>query len=121
MVLRTACSYLSTDDVFSYNALKYNKKTGNITFQWSPDFNTADEPEVKLCILVKPDGTMVTTTPKKIQIWHHKWMWVGDDYAGFDVEESKARSKLWEPHVSKEEKSKIGFKDFWDSIKGRWE
>jgi len=40
---------------------------------------------------------------------------------GFDVEASKARSELWNPYVSKEEKSKIGYKDFWDSIRHRWE
>ena len=28
-------------------------------------------------------------------IWHHKWLWVMNDYTGFDVEESWNWSKEW--------------------------
>jgi len=105
-----------------YDCVKWNKKTGAITFQWSNyTFDKWDEPEVGKCILVKDNTIRTLPRPKEQQIWHHKWMWVADDYTGFNVEESKARSRLWEPYVTKEEKRKIGYKSFWDSIKKRWE
>jgi hypothetical protein len=106
-----------------YTCIRYDKKNNDIAFQKSPDFNTADEPTVGKTITVKADGDVRISLPKKNnpQIWHHKWMWVGDNFSGFDVEASKARSELWEPHVSKEEKRKIGYRDFWNLIKERWE
>lgn len=105
-----------------YTCLKYDKKKQNLTFQWSPDFDTAPEPTVGHCIMAQWDGTMrVISQPKDPMIWHHKWLWVKDDYSGFDVEKSKQRSKQWEPHVTSEEKRKIGRKSFWDSIRNRWE
>ena len=107
---------------YSYDCIKWDKKTGNITFQWSSTFNVWHEPMIDKCYLVRADGTTQILPDKKDpQIWHHKWMWVADDYEGFNVEDSKAWSKLWEPHVTKEEKRKIGYKSFWDSIKNRWE
>ena len=33
--------------------------------------------------------------PSDPYIYHHKWLFVADDYDGFDVEESKARSGAW--------------------------
>jgi hypothetical protein len=122
-VLKKAKRFLKTIYCGStYDCIKWDRKTNNITFQWSPNFNTANEPVVGQCFLVKADGTSRILPDKKDpQIWHHKWMWVADDYEGFDVEQSKARSKQWEPHVSKEEKSKIGTLSFWLSIRKRWE
>jgi len=107
---------------FEYSCIKYDKKSGNVTFQLSEDFDTAHEPIVSRCFLVRADGsTRMMSEKKDPQIWHHKWMWVADDYTGFDVEESKRRSEQWEDHVNKEEKRKIGYLSFWNSIKDRWE
>ena len=107
---------------YTYDCVKYDRINGNVTFQWSPMFNRVDEPVVGKCFLVKADGSSRILPDKKDpQIWHHKWMWVADDYDGFDVEASKARSKQWEPHVSKEEKTRIGYLSFWNKIRTRWE
>jgi hypothetical protein len=121
--LKKAKEYLKTIfEGFTYDCVKYDRKNGNITFQWSPNFDTADEPVVGRCFLIKADGTSRILPDKSDpQIWHHKWLWVNDDYQGFDVEESKARSKQWEPHVSKEEKRKIGTLSYWNKIRKRWE
>jgi len=54
------------------------------------------------------------------QVYHHKWMMVGDDYKGFDVEASKARSKWWEARY-RGSRAGIGslkkWKEILDSIK----
>jgi len=46
-------------------------------------------------------------------IYHHKWLFVADDYGGFDVDESKRRSLAWMslPDI---DKSRIGRKSYWE-------
>ena len=117
-----ALHVLGGEEPEGYTGIKYDRKKQSLTFQWSPDFDTAPEPTVGLCIMAQWDGTMrVMHPPKDPMIWHHKWLWVADDYKGFDVEESKARSELWKPYVSGVEKKRIGRKSFWESIRKRWE
>lgn len=95
-----------------------------VAFQYSPDFDTADEPEVTQTVKCVFDGNAWKVMDVKKHegiIWHHKWMWVEPNYKGFDYEASKARSATWKPHVSKDEIHKIGRKSFWDKLRPRWE
>ncbi len=94
---------------FKYNCLMYDKKKPDtLRFDEAPDFDSAREPM---------PGTMLsvdTSTGKIIkryspQIWHHKWLWVKDDYKGFDVEESYEWSKKWLEKIS----SPSGYIDKW--------
>ena len=123
-VLEKAKAVLSRehpDMADEYNAVKYDRKKKTVTFQHSPDFDTADEPTVGDSIRVKGSSTKVTRQRGDPQIWHHKWMWVDDDYRGFDVGASKARSETWRPHIKPGESSRIGRRGYWDSIRDRWE
>jgi hypothetical protein len=96
-----------------------------IAFQYSPDFDTADEPSVTNTVLCRKneheEWIVKDVLRHKDTIWHHKWQWVGPDYKGFDYNASKKRSALWKPFVSKEEIPKIGNKNFWDKIRVRWD
>ncbi|MFW5887890.1 MAG: hypothetical protein ACOCUH_03725, partial [Bacteriovoracia bacterium] len=112
---------LTPTEINSYTCVKYNKKEKSITFQWSSDFNTANEPVVEKCILVKQNKIKRIKQPQDPYVWHHKWQWVADNYDEFDVEKSKTRSKQWKPYVNKEEKCKIGKLSFWNIIKSRFE
>jgi len=106
----------------SYTGVKYDRRTGNVTFQWCDDFDTADEPTVGRCFVLTGQGRVKIIEKKEDpQIWHHKWMWVADDYKGFNVEASKKHSELWTKHVSPEERRRIGTKSFWEKLKHRWE
>lgn len=82
-----------TDSGFEYNCVMYDTKTGNIRFDEAPDFDEAREPIVGDTITVKPDGTVKRGHSN--YIWHHKWLWVKNDYQGFDVNQSKAWSNKW--------------------------
>lgn len=95
---------------FKYNALKFSKD-GTFTFFSSPDFDTADEPVAGKYVKVSPEGKTKESETKNI--WHHKWLWVKDDYKGFDVDESFKRSQSWLklPDV---DFNRIGNKDFWE-------
>lgn len=81
-----------------------------IRFDEAPDFDTAREPH-------PGDFIEVNISTKEIRrghsdfIWHHKWMWVDDDYTGFDVGESYEWSKQWTQFIS----HPSGSKKIWES------
>ena len=98
----------------SFVIVKHNLKNDAVSFIHSPDFDFADEPTVGDSIIVHPDGsTRKRKQAKDPEIYHHKWMFVKDDYQGFDVELSKARSKLW-IDLPGLDKRKIGKKSYWE-------
>ena len=104
----------------TYTCIKYDKKTENVTFQWSSTFNTLDEPIVDCSVLVRADGTTKIMEKKhNPQIWHRKYLWVKDDYKGFDVDESKRRAELYDAHLTKYDKSRIGYLSYWNRFKKR--
>lgn len=115
---------------FNWNCIriKPNREGGanEVAFQWAPDFLTAPEPQVVQTVRCGHNKELDIWTVKDQQvhtntIWHHKWMWVGPDFKGFNYEDSKRRSELWKRFVAKEELTKIGNKVYWESIKHRWE
>ncbi len=77
---------------FKYNAVKLDPKSNRTTFFNSPDFDTAHEPVAGEYVTVDGNRSKASKTNK---IWHHKWMWVQDDYPGFNVDDSFNRSALW--------------------------
>ena len=103
---------------FEYEVVRYDNKSGDIAFIASADFDTATEPTVGESIKITPDGKVTRTLPPADPwIWHHKWMFVRDDYTGFDVTDSILRSIAWKSVVGKNKKlsSRIGKKSVWDS------
>lgn len=93
-VWETALKVLSdADSDFEYNCVMYDTKTGNVRFDEAPNFDESREPIVGDTITVKPDGTVKHGHSN--YIWHHKWLWVKNDYQGFDVNQSKAWSNKW--------------------------
>lgn len=80
---------------FRYNCIVIDKKKPEIIrFDEAPDFNTAREPHPGNYIEVNISTREIRQGYSNM-IWHHKWMWVDDDYDGFDVEQSYQWSKLW--------------------------
>ena len=111
-------SYYNTHD-FNYEVIKYDKSKHQISFIDSPDWLTANEPEVGNAMMLKmlQDWTWksIPARKKNPQIYHGKWKFVDQSfYKDFDVIESYNREKQWQaiPGI-KEVKSKIGNKDFW--------
>jgi hypothetical protein len=95
---------------FKYNALKVDKNGSKITFFNSPDFDTSHEPVAGPYVVV--DGK-ATRTGKTDAIWHHKWLWVKDDYKGFDVDAAHKRSVAW-LKIPNIDFTRIGNKAFWE-------
>ena len=78
---------------FQYNTIMWDRKSNDIRFDEAPDFDTAREPIAGNTVTVMPNGE--TKTGYSDAIWHHKWLWVGNDYKGFDVADSWNWSKQW--------------------------
>jgi hypothetical protein len=99
---------------FMWTIVKYDTSNGNISFISSPDFDETDEPIVGDSYLVKPNGIIKLTKQKdNFQIYHHKWLFVKDDYKEFDVDTSKKRSEYWLSISDQINMAKIGYSDYW--------
>lgn len=104
--------FLQNVSNIQYDIIKYDK--GNITLISSPDWDTANEPIVGTCYRYKKGAwfNKPTIRDNYKQIYHNKWMFVSNTYAGFDIEKAKERTKIWNslPNL---DKKRIGYKSYW--------
>ena len=99
-----------------YNAVKVSTKNWIVVFQQSPDFDTADEPTAgEYC---RVDFHKKAKIRRTRQLWHHKWLWVMDDYEGFNVEASFRRSKDW-LEIADIDFKRIGNPEYWATVEER--
>lgn len=80
---------------FDFNSVVFDVNAKVVRFDEAPDFDTAREPHVGNYIMVYLDGKRPPRVGHSDSIWHHKWLWVKDDYTGFDVDKSKEWSRIW--------------------------
>lgn len=92
------------------------KNWNDLTLIECPEFDRAHEPEVGRAFTLKLDQQLSITKPTRNPlIYHHKWLFVDDQYAGFNVVASKKRSLSWRrlagtnAHLS----ARIGRQDYW--------
>ena len=96
-----ACDILDSvgQDQVNFNIGVYDPKEKTLRFVECPDFDTAREPVVGHYITVdlKPTGQNNYNVKEgnSNTIYHHKWLFVKDDYQGFDVDESHEWSRKW--------------------------
>lgn len=95
---------------------KVDAKNKKVSFIESKDFDTAREPQVGNSWCIDISTKKIKEIKSKGQIYHHKWMFVKENYDGFDVEESKRWSEKWQSIIpnDKSTKSRIGYKKYWD-------
>ena len=87
-----------------WNIIKFDRRTKNVSFIDCPTFDILNEPIIENSYCFH-------------KVYHHKWMFVSDEYTGFNVKKAKKRSELIEsiPNI-KSLKSKIGNKDYWYAL-----
>lgn len=83
---------------FEFNCVEWNPKTNMVRFDEAAGFDKEREPVVGDYIRVSADGK--TEQGHTNYIWHHKWLWVKNDYKGFDVKKSWEWSKQWLSTIS---------------------
>ena len=99
---------------YEYTVVKLNQRNDSDSFIYCPAFDAEHEPAIAAIIVVSADGTAQRrTTPSDPYIYHHKRLFVADDYQGFDVEQSKARSQQWIA-LGNVDRSRIGRKSYWE-------
>lgn len=110
--LSFVCSILSLD-FCEYDIVKYDKKTGNVSLIRCSTWNSLNEPIVEDSFCFNTDYSY-KVIKGGTKVYHNKWMFVSEDYKGFDVNKAKERTKIWNsiPNI-KQYKSKIGNVGFW--------
>lgn len=99
---------------FTYTIVKYAMSDETVSFIRSDDFDESPEPTVGDLYTVKRDGSATfRRKPADPWIYHHKWLFVADDYRGFDVEASRVRSRQWLA-LGDIDSRRIGKKSFWE-------
>lgn len=99
---------------YEYTVVKLNQRNDSVSFILCPDFDLEHEPAIAEILVVSADGvTQRRTTPTDPYIYHHKWLFVDDDYRGFNVDESKARSLHW-ISLGDVDRSRIGRASYWN-------
>ncbi|QDV24639.1 DNA phosphorothioation-associated putative methyltransferase [Aureliella helgolandensis] len=99
---------------YDYNVVKLNQRNDSVSFIRCPGFDTEHEPVITAIIVISANGTAQRRTlPSDSYIYHHKWLFVDDDYQGFDVTASKERSQQWSS-LENVDRSRIGRKSYWE-------
>lgn len=91
-LVKEKLEYLSKN--FDYEVIKINVKENKISFIQSEDWNIATEPIVGDSYSINSKN-QVKFRKGTNQIYHHKWLFLKDNYIGFDVKESKKWSEQW--------------------------
>jgi hypothetical protein len=100
---------------YDYTVVKLNQRNDSVSFIQCPGFDTEHEPAITGIVVVTADGQVQhRSLPVDPYIYHHKWLFVADDYSGFDVAASKKRSKKW-ISLDNVDRSRIGRKSFWEA------
>lgn len=107
--------YIEKNKIFWFDVVKFDKKNCNFTFIYCKDFDNEREPEITLCILVKKNQE-IKVMKGRGQIYHAKYMFVKENYRGFNIEESKKWYETWNKIIPKELKKNIGYKKNWIEI-----
>ena len=88
----------SRRDDGGFRCVRLDLGTGEVRFDLAPYFDELREPSPDEFVTVSIAGgkTSVSIGYTR-QIWHHKWLWVKDDYRGFDVGASLRWSATYSP------------------------
>ena len=99
-----------------FDIVKYDRKTDNVSLISCPTWDDVNEPIVGDSYCFNSDLSY-KVIKGGTKVYHNKWQFVSPNYTGFDVEESKKRTKEWNsiPNI-KGMKSKIGNVDFWHNL-----
>lgn len=109
-------------DNYEFTILRLSESKKEVTFIQCVDFDISNEPvvgcSIKMSLAWVGEHLYTLTKPSDTNplIYHHKWLFVSDDYSGFDVAASKQRSLEWKSvlGVNRSISSRIGRMKYWD-------
>lgn len=101
--------------------IKVNTKQNSISFITCPTWDAVYEPIVKRSYVFNYNKQTYRVIEDGQRVYHHKWMFVSEDYLGFDIEDCKNRSEILNKIPEfREKKSLIGNKDYWSAFMLRY-
>jgi hypothetical protein len=95
--------------------IKYDRTHGTVSLIKCFDFDGQEEPIIQM---VWTDLRQINYRYHSGAIYHHKWMMVGDDYKGFDIDASKQRSERIKQVIRENPdiaSSRIGNQVYWET------
>lgn len=92
--LKQALDLAAASMPFEPTSVLWDRRDNIVRFDEAPGFDTEQEPRVGRYVAVNL-STGAVRTGSSDAIWHHKWLWVQDDYDGFDVRKARAWSRFW--------------------------
>jgi hypothetical protein len=99
---------------FEYDYVRHDAGSGSFTFVKCEGWDELPEPVCRNGLKVGADGSVrpVPFSTSNPQIIHGKHIFVGADYAGFDVEEAKRR---WDSYQGRPwlDKARMGRLEWW--------
>jgi hypothetical protein len=99
---------------FRYQVVRFNFLQDQFSFVHCPDFDTQHEPVVSGYVIVRPNGSIkYCRSGLNPQVYHHKWLMVEEDYAGFSVAEARKRSALT---LGIGNQALIGYRNVWVEV-----
>lgn len=104
---------------FDWNIIKWDKKNKKVTGINAINWDKDHEPEIVKTVIYDHRMRSVKQLKGRGQIYHHKWMFVDEDYPFFDVDESRARTEWINTVVKKHpnyDSHKIGYKAYWEKL-----
>jgi len=102
---------------FRYDVIKWRPDTGAVSFVSCPGFDSEPEPAAGDVFVVAGGQGRLRKAPEDPWVYHHKWLFVADDYRGFDVAASRSRSGSWAGRGV--DRSRIGRRSQWAAVKRR--
>ncbi len=102
---------------FTFNIVRFNKTNKDASFMNSPDFDSSFYPIVISSIKVNPDNSIspIRNYRNNLAIYHHRWLFVKDNYNKFSVETDFHFCKLWN-RVPNLISNKYGHLNHWKNV-----
>lgn len=105
------------EEALAFNVVKLVRSpntTPAFTLIHAPMFDTEPEPKIISACRVCADVVRYLYYPRRGLVYHHKWLMVREDYAGFDVRESKLRSERILNLPQTIDFARIGQREYWE-------
>lgn len=105
--------------VDTVDIIKYNTKTNDFSLITCKDFNGEREPSIirsesfSIIANIVEFNSLRNYKEENCPVYHHKHMMVEEDYNGFDLEQSREWSSIWEAKALPGDKKRIGYKKNW--------
>lgn len=109
-------SLLVNEEPFEFPTTIVKLAKTTVTFVECPGFDDEPEPRIHRVVTVHRQSRGLVKTRRDYEgemVYHHKWLFVKDDYTGFDVAESIERSRQWLA-LEGVDMRRIGRLDYWE-------